>query len=1041
MGENVMEYRPTGKRILSILFFILAAGLIFLLSSCTFNAGEEPGKATVKVLFADDPGVDFSVSGITEVSKGEALLAEFTLKDGYTLERLEGAALTDDGKLTTGPVYYPTTVIFKTRLLRDCEIICKTSDFGDNTGADYGQVSPSSVNVREGDPLTLTAAAGNQFGFVGYSLEAPLNAGGELISSSAVFDYVPSSSATIYANFKREYATVRLEETPGIIIRTVDEITAKVGTTVFFAFDYAEGYVFSELGDGLTFDGSLVTATISKPATYKIYTTALPKRSVSVKANVSAGGNITVSPDKNYAYDGDTVTVSVKPNTGYVFLGYSDGKALSAGGRLVADRTEYSLIVDKDINLIANFEKRTYDVTLKCSEGVTASASKLSVAHGDTAKFTVTIADGYEFTSVSDGAVFDAKTGTVTMANVTGNAGLIIDVHKKNDIYYSYSVNESEWGSVSSSLQPGYYSEGTTVKVTAVPKKGSIKNITVGGKVVATSFSYSFKLKRNADNTVVVNFNPPPDPALTVSVPNGKWVILYHPNGGTCTLTKDDYLTETYNATTIYHCPNAKPDLGVFKREGYVLLGYNTERDGSGTFYAPGWNVIMPERGAISLWCVWIKASPAEDFTYTVSASTKTFQYSKSEKITTKYVTITKYKGTDTTVVIPETIDGYPVTHLSAGVFKDNKNLTTLVFPRCIISVASSTVQNCQNFTTLRFFDSVQTMPDDWYAKCPNFSKIYLGAMRMPSYLSGRNGTYAVKFDWLITAPGKKIVIVSGSNSAYGIDSPLLESKLKEAGYEYSVVNYGQNASTAAAFYIEVISNYINPGDILIHEPELNKFQYGHNEIDNVLWQIFEGAYDAYSCVDIRHYFKLFSVMAARNTNARSRDPQSYETFTTDTVNAWGDYSKKKVGTDEKTTQALDGYDKNGGFGSNSFSTPTGFINNNTSTSYNGTTFVYVQEINRAYDLIAAKGGKVLFSSCVAARIAFTKASQINDGAEQTAFMKAVDTKLHVTRISVPSDYLFERQYLYNSIYHVNTEGQVIRTGLLARDLIAYFSK
>ena len=53
-------------------------------------------------------------------------------------------------------------------------------------------------------------------------------------------------------------------------------------------------------------------------------------------------------------------------------------------------------------------------------------------------------------------------------------------------------------------------------------------------------------------------------------------------------------------------------------------------------------------------------------------------------------------------------------------------------------------------------------------------------------------------------------------------------------------------------FLISGKTHTANEGDILVLAPEINKFQFGYSEINTTLWQIFEGAYDAFSCVDIR---------------------------------------------------------------------------------------------------------------------------------------------------------------------------------------------
>ena len=83
--------------------------------------------------------------------------------------------------------------------------------------------------------------------------------------------------------------------------------------------------------------------------------------------------------------------------------------------------------------------------------------------------------------------------------------------------------------------------------------------------------------------------------------------VTYHANGGVlfghadffCCAYEDDY----------YYFPNTLPDLGYFTRDGYVLAGYNTAPDGSGTFVGCGWNALT-EEGTAELYAVWLPVTP-----------------------------------------------------------------------------------------------------------------------------------------------------------------------------------------------------------------------------------------------------------------------------------------------------------------------------------------------------------------------------------------------------------------------------------------------
>lgn len=618
-------------------------------------------------------------------------------------------------------------------------------------------------------------------------------------------------------------------------------------------------------------------------------------------------------------------------------------------------------------------------VILTDGEGYTIkSQNPMKVSPGGTASFDIEVNPEYIIDSVGGGAVY--SDGVVKLENI--NYPTTLNLSSRPRVKYTYqTMYDTRYGTLTSSVGEKTVFEGTEVTLTAVPAKGSmflgfstggyLKN---GGTIVSYSTEFTFTV--SSDVRYYANY-----------AQTGSKIVIYDANGGSVRNSSMN-LIYVEIAGSHYLCPNTLFDNSSIIRDGYVLYGYNTKPDGSGRYYGLGWNVVMPETGIENLYAQWMKATDASQFSY---------------KIVNSKVQINRYTGNEETVIIPETIEGKPVATINAGAFT-NCSFKTLVFSRNIQMVADKSIVNCSKFTTLYFSDSVLSITDSFIQNCPNFSKLYMNAVQAPRYMTSRNGNYQIKFERLITAPGKKLVITAGSNCAYGVISEQLMSGLNN---EYSVVNYGCNASTCADFYIEVVSHFINNGDILLHAPENSSYQWGYNEINTTLWQIFEGAYDAFSYVDIRNYIKIFSSFSSFNSSRQSRSVNTYEQYSSETVNIYGDFIKDKIGQV---------YTPGG----------QGFTVSIITSGYN-------KYLNRVLDMVTSAGGKCYLSFAV------RYAPKVST--DQTEYVNAAKTNIHATVISAPGDYMFDVKYFYNSDYHLNTAGAVIRTNLLIRDIKAQFAK
>ena len=637
-------------------------------------------------------------------------------------------------------------------------------------------------------------------------------------------------------------------------------------------------------------------------------------------------------------------------------------------------------------------------VMLQEAEGVKVTGQNpIQVEAGMPASFAVEVTDGYKIDSLTQGATY--ADGVITLSEVYYPTTIEMSTRTRQKLLMTVS-NDASLGRIKSNIAGGMVKEDTEVTLSVTPNEGVVflgyslnDSAAHGADIICTTPDYTFSLTEEVE--IFTNY---------YNVGDGR-LIVYHSNGGDQATQSD-----AFSNSSRYICPHALINTNYFTREGYVLYGYNTAADGSGTYYGPGWNIIMPEDPdeLMTLYAQWMPVTEKEAFTYEINETKKT-------------VTITGYSGSHETVVIPETIDGYPVTTVNKSVFRNCK-FKTLYISKNIQSFNSGAVSNCKQFETLYMSDTVRAISDSSFINCNNLQTLYLLACMDPRYSSSRNGNYMVKYQRLITASGPKLVIHSGSNTSYGIDSAMLEELL---GNRYSVVNYGCNQDTPACFYYDVIADFIQEGDIVVHAPEMRNYQWGYNEMNTTTWQIFEGAYDAFIHVDLRNYFNVFNSFNSFNTSRYTMTPRTYEHYSSETVNKYGDYIMEKIGSGP-IQGTINNLLANGGKGSRDMDP-------------NYLTQSYVANLNREFDNIAAAGGKVYITFCAVMKIELNQASQ---GLErQTAYKNAVIKNIHGTVISEPATYVMDYKYFYNSIYHLNTAGSQLRTQWLSKDILAQLAK
>lgn len=68
-----------------------------------------------------------------------------------------------------------------------------------------------------------------------------------------------------------------------------------------------------------------------------------------------------------------------------------------------------------------------------------------------------------------------------------------------------------------------------------------------------------------------------------------------------------------------------------------------------------------------------------------------------------KTVTITKYTGTESTVILPSKISSWPVTKIGEDAFQDNTTITSVTIPASVTEIGSNAFADCTNLTSVNY--------------------------------------------------------------------------------------------------------------------------------------------------------------------------------------------------------------------------------------------------------------------------------------------------------------------------------------------------
>jgi hypothetical protein len=119
----------------------------------------------------------------------------------------------------------------------------------------------------------------------------------------------------------------------------------------------------------------------------------------------------------------------------------------------------------------------------------------------------------------------------------------------------------------------------------------------------------------------------------------------------------------------------------------------------------------IPIRLFIALALLAMPALVQAQFTYTTNADSVS-------------ITITGYTGGGGAVVIPATINGYPVTAIGVQAFFQKNGITSVTIPNSVTSIGYRAFYNCYNLTSVAIPDSVASIGDRAFELCYRLTSV-----------------------------------------------------------------------------------------------------------------------------------------------------------------------------------------------------------------------------------------------------------------------------------------------------------------------------
>ena len=276
----------------------------------------------------------------------------------------------------------------------------------------------------------------------------------------------------------------------------------------------------------------------------------------------------------------------------------------------------------------------------------------------------------------------------------------------------------------------------------------------------------------------------------------------------------------------------------------------------------------------------------------------------------------------------------------------------------------------------------------------PGFSDTYQSAIQK-------------KYEKLKNIEGPKIVIIGGSNAAFGIDVPLME---QETGYP--VANMGMHAGFGKLFMTEVAKDHIGEGDIVIlaYEYRVNSEDFEElGDVDLIMTGI-DNKLEMYRAIPLKSMPLIIGNVLPYLRHKVHKDYTETGIYSSSSFDEQGHMILKR----EKVIMT--------------YNNPEGSVQGRRMSAPDDK-----QEYLKNFrEFVEERGASVYFSAPVLLDQAYVGTAE-----QLHTYTSELVAATGIPSISNPEDYLFPLEDMFDTVYHCNDKGERRRTELLINDLRA----
>ena len=265
----------------------------------------------------------------------------------------------------------------------------------------------------------------------------------------------------------------------------------------------------------------------------------------------------------------------------------------------------------------------------------------------------------------------------------------------------------------------------------------------------------------------------------------------------------------------------------------------------------------------------------------------------------------------------------------------------------------------------------------------------------------------------------KKIILIGGSNVAFGFNSELIEKEFPE----YKVANFGLYAMLGTKIMLDLALDYVGKDDMVFVIPEINEQSTSLYFNANATLKATEEKISIWKKLpkDNRHslYGEYFSFVGEKGKYKKLIDPGE-TVYRRDSFNSRGDISYIKVNENGETTSLRT---QNIMKGKRYIDPRVSYVLSKESNDF----FNY---LNNYYLKIKKKSANLYYAFCPVNDLANTSSNE-----EMVKYYWSIRQCLAFDVIGSPLEYIIDPHYFYDTNFHLNDTGSILRTYYFVEDI------